>query len=115
MSEAPLVVVANRLPVDRDPDGGWRQSPGGLVTALEPVMRRTRGAWVGWAGKPGLDIEPFDFDVVQGVGLRRPDQVVEEVSQLVAVVDAEELSERQAAHPVTQLQLRAQLRNRPTL
>ncbi|WP_248240189.1 alpha,alpha-trehalose-phosphate synthase (UDP-forming) [Microbacterium kunmingense] len=62
MSEAPLVVVANRLPVDRDPDGGWRQSPGGLVTALEPVMRRTRGAWVGWAGKPGLDIEPFDFD-----------------------------------------------------
>lgn len=62
MSEAPLVVVANRLPVDRDPDGGWRPSPGGLVTALEPVMRRTRGAWVGWAGKPGLDIEPFDFD-----------------------------------------------------
>jgi trehalose 6-phosphate synthase len=62
VSEAPLVVVANRLPVDRDPDGGWRQSPGGLVTALEPVMRRTRGAWVGWAGKPGLDIEPFDFD-----------------------------------------------------
>ncbi|WP_322412001.1 trehalose-6-phosphate synthase [Microbacterium invictum] len=62
MSEAPLVVVANRLPVDRDPDGGWRQSPGGLVTALEPVMRRTRGAWVGWAGKPGLDIEPFDFE-----------------------------------------------------
>ncbi|WJL95823.1 trehalose-6-phosphate synthase [Microbacterium sp. ET2] len=62
MSEAPLVVVANRLPVDRDADGGWRQSPGGLVTALEPVMRRTRGAWVGWAGKPGLDIEPFDFD-----------------------------------------------------
>ncbi|TQK19837.1 trehalose 6-phosphate synthase [Microbacterium sp. SLBN-154] len=62
MSEAPLVVVANRLPVDRDPDGGWRRSPGGLVTALEPVMRRTHGAWVGWAGKPGLDVEPFDFD-----------------------------------------------------
>lgn len=62
MSQADFVVVANRLPVDRDDDGGWRRSPGGLVTALEPVMRGTEGAWVGWAGKPGLDLEPFDFD-----------------------------------------------------
>lgn len=62
MSQADFVVVANRLPVDRDDDGGWRRSPGGLVTALEPVMRKTEGAWVGWAGKPGLDLEPFDFD-----------------------------------------------------
>ena len=39
---ADLVIVANRLPVDRveRPDGtpGWRGSPGGLVTAVEPVM-----------------------------------------------------------------------------
>ncbi|MEV8359628.1 trehalose-6-phosphate synthase [Microbacterium sp. NPDC076895] len=62
MSQADFVVVANRLPVDRDDDGGWRRSPGGLVTALEPVMRKTEGAWVGWAGKPGLDLEPFNFD-----------------------------------------------------
>ncbi len=39
-----FVVVASRLPVDRvdDPGSGeseWRPSPGGLVTALEPVMR----------------------------------------------------------------------------
>ena len=53
---AELVVVANRLPVDRvpstDEDGGetWRRSPGGLVTALEPVMRDAEGAWVGWVG-----------------------------------------------------------------
>ena len=49
-----FVVVANRLPVDRvtAPDGtmSWRRSPGGLVTALEPVMRRLDGAWVGWIG-----------------------------------------------------------------
>ena len=62
MSQADFVVAANRLPVDRDDDGGWRRSPGGLVTALEPVMRKTEGAWVGWAGKPGLELEPFDFE-----------------------------------------------------
>lgn len=62
MSQADFVVVANRLPVDRDDDGGWRRSPGGLVTALEPVMRNTDGAWVGWAGKPGIELEPFEFD-----------------------------------------------------
>lgn len=66
MSQAELVVVANRLPVDRveGPDGEpmWRTSPGGLVTALEQVMRGMDGAWVGWGGKADLDIEPFDFD-----------------------------------------------------
>lgn len=59
-----FVVVSNRLPVDRvvDDEGvaRWRQSPGGLVTALEPVMRAADGAWVGWAGQPDLDLEPFD-------------------------------------------------------
>src|SRR5690606_15251047 len=50
-----LVVVSNRLPVDRviDDDGSafWTRSPGGLVTALEPVMRSADGAWVGWGGQ----------------------------------------------------------------
>ena len=36
-----LLIVANRLPVDRvkNDDGSttWRKSPGGLVTAIEPV------------------------------------------------------------------------------
>ena len=40
-----LVVVANRLPVDSRtlPDGAteWVTSPGGLVTAMESVMRTT--------------------------------------------------------------------------
>ncbi|MBO3662382.1 alpha,alpha-trehalose-phosphate synthase (UDP-forming) [Microbacterium stercoris] len=63
---ADLVVVANRLPVDRviGPDGSesWRRSPGGLVTALEPVMRKPDRAWVGWGGQPDLDLEPFEFE-----------------------------------------------------
>ena len=54
---ASFVVVANRLPVDRveNPDGSvdWRTSPGGLVTAFEPVMRMRQGAWVGWHGAAG--------------------------------------------------------------
>ena len=53
-----FVVVSNRLPVDRvidtDDDAAyWQQSPGGLVTALEPVMRANDGAWIGWAGVAG--------------------------------------------------------------
>lgn len=66
MTRADFVVVANRLPVDRDDDSesGWRTSPGGLVTALEPVMRKARGAWVGWPGKADLEVEPFEFEGV---------------------------------------------------
>jgi alpha,alpha-trehalose-phosphate synthase [UDP-forming] len=59
-----FVVAASRLPVDRaeGPDGEveWRPSPGGLVTALEPVMREAGGAWVGWPGSAGEPPEPFD-------------------------------------------------------
>lgn len=61
-----FVVVANRLPVDRvvDADGTtqWRTSPGGLVTAMEAVMRVADGAWVGWAGEAGDAPAPFDDD-----------------------------------------------------
>ncbi len=61
-----LVIAANRLPVDRvvDADGtqSWRTSPGGLVTAMESVMRGRDGAWVGWAGEAGEAPEPFVED-----------------------------------------------------
>jgi alpha,alpha-trehalose-phosphate synthase [UDP-forming] len=61
-----FVVIANRLPVDRrdEPDGGvnWLPSPGGLVAAMEPVMRRYRGAWVGWTGAEGEAPPAFDAD-----------------------------------------------------
>ncbi|GAA1999938.1 hypothetical protein GCM10009755_04540 [Brevibacterium samyangense] len=68
-----FVVVANRLPVDRDtssPDPQWRTSPGGLVTALQPVMQAQAGAWIGWAGTPDEDIDPFDIDGMHLVPLR---------------------------------------------
>jgi trehalose 6-phosphate synthase len=61
---ADFVVVANRLPVDLEklPDGTqrWKRSPGGLVTALEPMLRSREGAWVGWPGIPDAEAEPFE-------------------------------------------------------
>ncbi len=48
-----LVVVSNRLPVRIScDDGEWqiKSSPGGLVTALLPIVSGSRGAWIGWAG-----------------------------------------------------------------
>ncbi|NGP04904.1 trehalose-6-phosphate synthase [Rhodococcus sp. 14C212] len=61
-----FVVVANRLPVDleRLPDGStrWKRSPGGLVTALEPILRNNRGAWVGWAGVADAELDPIVED-----------------------------------------------------
>jgi trehalose 6-phosphate synthase len=65
-SGSSFVVVANRLPVDRvrHPDGtdGWKRSPGGLVSALAPVMRKQDGSWVGWVGSPDEAPEPFHSD-----------------------------------------------------
>ena len=44
-----VVAVSNRLPVTRA-DNGWEVSPGGLVSALLPVMTARSGAWIGWDG-----------------------------------------------------------------
>jgi trehalose 6-phosphate synthase len=61
--DADFVVVANRLPVDMEqlPDGTrrWRHSPGGLVSALAPLLRAQSGAWVGWPGVSDVDVDPF--------------------------------------------------------
>lgn len=63
---ATFLVVANRLPVDRvngdDGETTWRTAPGGLVTALEPVMRQRGGAWIGWHGAPDEEVAPFEHD-----------------------------------------------------
>jgi trehalose 6-phosphate synthase len=68
-----FVVVASRLPVDRvdDPDGetGWRPSPGGLVTALEPIMREAAGVWIGWSGDAGPAPGAFEANGLQLVGV----------------------------------------------
>jgi trehalose 6-phosphate synthase/phosphatase len=54
----PIVVVSNRLPFtfQRTAKGLERRpSSGGLVSALDPVLRRRGGTWIGW---PGLELRP---------------------------------------------------------
>jgi trehalose 6-phosphate synthase len=51
---ASFVVVANRLPIDAtvEDDGSvtWTEAPGGLVTALAPVLQGREAVWIGWSG-----------------------------------------------------------------
>jgi trehalose 6-phosphate synthase len=79
---AHLVIVANRLPVDRveqaDGTPGWRRSPGGLVTAVEPVMRANDGTWVGWPGGTEEGLEPFEDDGLHLVPLSMTAEDIEE-------------------------------------
>jgi trehalose 6-phosphate synthase len=63
-----FVVVANRLPVDRVSGARgseWRPSPGGLVTALAPVLRRHGGVWIGWPGDTLDEYKPFEVNGLQ--------------------------------------------------
>jgi alpha,alpha-trehalose-phosphate synthase [UDP-forming] len=66
VGQASFVVVANRLPVEgytaEDGSLAWRVSPGGLVAALDPVMTRNRGTWVGWSGTADEALDPFDAE-----------------------------------------------------
>ena len=76
-----LVIVANRLPVDRVtlPSGrkAWRRSPGGLVAAIEPVMRtHGGGVWIGWPGGTNQKLKPFED---QGLSLVPMSMTQEEI------------------------------------
>lgn len=57
-----VVAVANRLPVRRAEGGTWEISPGGLVSALAPILRESGGAWIGWTGVADDAPEPFVHD-----------------------------------------------------
>jgi trehalose 6-phosphate synthase/phosphatase len=52
-----LIVVSNRLPFALDSTGEdlWTVTPatGGLVSAIEPVLRDRGGTWIGWPGIAG--------------------------------------------------------------
>jgi trehalose 6-phosphate synthase/phosphatase len=62
----PLMIVSNRLPftMSRTRRGAERRrSVGGLVSALDPVLRERGGTWVGWPGselRPGETMEQAD-------------------------------------------------------
>ncbi len=53
---APLCIVSHRLPVTHEPDLGWVRSPGGLVSALGPLLHERPAVWFGhWMGPGRLD------------------------------------------------------------
>jgi len=63
-----IIVVANRLPVQRIRQGRsvrWNPSPGGLVTAMTPVLRKHGGSWVGWPGVAGSLSRTFTHEKIR--------------------------------------------------
>jgi trehalose 6-phosphate synthase len=68
-----IVIVSNRLPVHRVRRGGataWETSPGGLVSALTPILQDNPGAWIGWAGIAGTPPQPFTHEGILNMPVR---------------------------------------------
>jgi len=59
-----IIVAANRLPV-AGVDDGWQISPGGLVSALVPILQEQHGAWVGWTGIPDYAPDAFVHEGIE--------------------------------------------------
>ncbi len=56
MSDSRLIVVSNRLPLTlENKNGTWTAtaSSGGLATAMEPILSKSGGLWIGWTGDDG--------------------------------------------------------------
>ena len=56
LAGCPLILLSNREPYEHVRTGSRvevRQPPGGLVSALDPTMRRTSGIWVAWGSGSG--------------------------------------------------------------
>src|SRR5215469_16589219 len=53
---ARIIVVSNRLPLTlKKTEQGWEtaRSSGGLASAMNPLLSKTGGEWIGWAGDSG--------------------------------------------------------------
>jgi trehalose 6-phosphate synthase len=79
-----LVVVSNRLPVHRVASGGkarWEISPGGLVSALIPILEDRACAWIGWTGDAGRAPQPFRLGAIENVPVALSPEEVENYYQ----------------------------------
>ncbi|HJU52489.1 MAG TPA: trehalose-6-phosphate synthase [Acidimicrobiia bacterium] len=72
-----VIVVANRLPIRRTEDGTWTSSPGGLVTALTPILQRG-GTWIGWAGVGSGPPQTFRFNDIDHVTVSVSDAEIDD-------------------------------------
>jgi len=75
-----LVIVSNRLPIalTRVDMEQWQVqlSPGGLVTALTPILHKRGGLWIGWPGT----LEKVDLNELLAVASRDLGYILEPVS-----------------------------------
>jgi alpha,alpha-trehalose-phosphate synthase [UDP-forming] len=83
-----FLVVSNRLPFRLSVEGGrviYERGVGGLVTALDPILRLTGGTWIGWTGGyeplPETILVDEDADTTRGYHLRPVNLSWEEVEQ----------------------------------
>ena len=69
-----LIVVSNRLPFALDSMGEdlWTVTPaaGGLVSAVEPVLRERGGTWIGWPGTAGEIPKTAFAEATRGAGYK---------------------------------------------
>jgi alpha,alpha-trehalose-phosphate synthase [UDP-forming] len=74
-----LVIVSNRLPIalTRVDTKQWKVqlSPGGLVTALTPILHERGGLWIGWPGT----LEKVDLNELLAVASRDLGYILEPV------------------------------------
>ena len=67
-TQSQIVIVSNRLPVrqvERNEEQVWETSPGGLVSALTPILQDHPSTWVGWPGISGTAPRPFELDGIR--------------------------------------------------
>ena len=53
-----IVIVSNRVPYNISRSNGkvqYKKSIGGLVTALDPILLKNGGLWIGWNGNTGYN------------------------------------------------------------
>jgi hypothetical protein len=66
LSLSRLIVVSNREPYEHRLVKNhliWERTSGGLISALDPVMRRLGGTWIAW-GSGKADREVVDQDMI---------------------------------------------------
>ncbi|HAX18442.1 MAG TPA: trehalose-6-phosphate synthase [Actinobacteria bacterium] len=64
-----LLIVSNRVPYSVNKIEGkviLKKTVGGLVTALDPLLQRTGGLWIGWSGVSGANKEIGDKVKIKG-------------------------------------------------
>ena len=65
-----IIIASNRVPYNITKSDGeikYKKSVGGLVTALDPLLLRNGGLWIGWNGHTGYD-KDFKKKVRMGDG-----------------------------------------------